>query len=92
MDIERTCEFNRITPEENITYKFAETIIDKKPVTNSKKDHLISKRYSKPSNKTITTVNTETRNRQARNTGNLQPTARQVKNKSHTHTQHGNGK
>ena len=30
VDIERKCEFNRITPEEIITYKFAATINDKK--------------------------------------------------------------
>ena len=30
VDIERKCEFNRITPEEVITYKFAATINDKK--------------------------------------------------------------
>ena len=30
VDIERKCEFKRITREENITYKFAATIIDKK--------------------------------------------------------------
>ena len=30
VDIERKGEFNRITPEENITYKFAATIKDKK--------------------------------------------------------------
>ena len=30
MDIERKCEFNSITPEEIITYKFAATIKDKK--------------------------------------------------------------
>ena len=30
MDIERKCEFNSITPEEIITYKFAATINDKK--------------------------------------------------------------
>ena len=30
VDIERKCEFNRITPEEIITYKFAATIKDKK--------------------------------------------------------------
>ena len=29
VDIERKCEFNRITPDENITYKFAATINDK---------------------------------------------------------------
>ena len=29
VDIERKCEFNRITPEEIITYKFAATINDK---------------------------------------------------------------
>ena len=35
--IERKCEFNRITPEEIITYKFAATINDKKrkPETKS---------------------------------------------------------
>ena len=30
VDIERKCEFNLITPEEIITYKFAATIHDKK--------------------------------------------------------------
>ena len=30
VDIERKCEFNSITPEEIITYKFAATINDKK--------------------------------------------------------------
>ena len=30
VDIERKCEFSRITPEEIITYKFAATIKDKK--------------------------------------------------------------
>ena len=30
VDVERKCEFNRITPEEIITYKFASTINDKK--------------------------------------------------------------
>ena len=30
VDIERKCEFNTITPEDIITYKFAATIIDKK--------------------------------------------------------------
>ena len=30
VDIERKCKFNRITPEEIITYKFAKTINDKK--------------------------------------------------------------
>ena len=30
MDIERKCEFNRTTPEEIITYKFAATVNNKK--------------------------------------------------------------
>ena len=40
VDIKRKCEFNRITPEEIITYKFAATINDKKPETNSQKGPL----------------------------------------------------
>ena len=34
MDIERKCEFNSITPEEIITYKFAATINGKKARDN----------------------------------------------------------
>ena len=39
VDIERKCEFNRITAEDIITYSFAATINDKKPETNSQRGH-----------------------------------------------------
>ena len=35
VEFEKKCEFNSITPEEIITSKFAATINDKKPKTNS---------------------------------------------------------
>ena len=39
VDTEKKCEFNTITPEDIITYKFAASINDKKPATNSSKAH-----------------------------------------------------
>ena len=35
VDIEKKCELNTITVEDNITYKFAASINDKKALTNS---------------------------------------------------------
>ena len=35
VDIERKCEFNRITPEENITYILQRQLMTRKPETNS---------------------------------------------------------
>ena len=48
LDIERKCEFNRITPEEFITYKFATTINDKKARDKFKKCPLELRTVLKP--------------------------------------------
>ena len=86
MDIERKCEFNSITPEEIITYKFAATIKDKKAQEKLIKGPLKLQMVLETiaSNKTITTANTETK-RQTKNTENSSWKAHQVKT-SRTYT------
>ena len=89
LDIERKCEFNRITPEEIITYKFAATINDKKARDKFKKGPLKLQMV-------LETIEQDNYNRKYGNKKpnrkhrNSHPIARQAKNKSPTHTQHEN--
>ena len=92
VDIERKFEFNRITPEEIITYKFAATINDKKARDNFIKGPLKLQMVLQTIEQDTTTANTETRNLQTKNTKDFPRTVRQAKNNSPIPIQHGNEK
>ena len=89
VDIERKCELNRITPEEIITYKFAATVNVRKARDKFIKGPIKFQMV-------LETIEQDNYNwkygdkKPKKNTENVPPIARQAKNKSLTHTQHGN--